>query len=375
MKKILGLVLSVVLTFGCAFSTYANTIPRVYLNNNKMLLQNSPFNKDGYNYIPLGALANNIGATLTWNQSDSTFTMVYETKTIKIKINNPEIHINSSSVNLEEAPILNDGVAYVPVRFIKDALGASVIYDEKDNKIFITLALPTDSGQKYDAYGRLERTTNLPSNASKFSYILNSVPNSMYSCIEFYQDTTTWHKTPVEGINYLYPNKISSDRLATPANIETWKKLFEKNLELRLNVDYRTVTDSWVYSLTQTYPTGFWGDKDDNYVSDYSKELDTYAQYLKDNHLIIEGDYYLEPSTTYMSVGTYSMRCWVRFRINSDKVSTAKLYDGVDSSLKTNTWYSGYADLECDTASRDSDGSDMTIDADYLDFGSITAEN
>ena len=79
-----------------------------------------------------------------------------------------------------------------------------------------------------------------------------------------------------------------------------------------LNADYRTVDSTWVNSLMDTYPSRYGieeGDYSDVYTAGYTKELNDYVQYMKDNHLIIEGDYYVEPSTTYLCTGAFDIRC------------------------------------------------------------------
>ena len=115
-----------------------------------------------------------------------------------------------------------------------------------------------------------------------------------------------------------------------------WRETIEKNLDLRLNVDYQTINSSWKSQLMDTmlYP---------QYIG---PDIDKYIQYMKANKLKIIGDYYVEPSTMY-SVNTQYIRCWVKFRIESPIAKQACLYQGnrENVSVKTNTWYEGFFDI------------------------------
>lgn len=375
MKKFIGLLLSVTLTLGSSLTSFAGTIPRVYLNDNKVLIQNSPFIENNTTYIPLRTLADNIGATLTWSADDSTFTMTYGIYKIKMRINNNTIHVNETARQLSAPAILRDGVTYVPVRFIQEAFNGEISYNQNTNEIFVKMELPKDGSQRYDSYGRLIRTTSLPSNASSFEYILNGVPNAMYDSLDFAYDRTTWKITPIEGKDYCKPINIKNDEWGNKENVRLWSNNFAKNLDLRLNVDYRTIGSEWVNNLLYTYPSRYGiqqGDYNEIYTREYTEVLNKYVQYMKDNHLIIEGDYYVEPSITYLKTGGYYIRCWVKFRIKSDKVNEAEIYQNYPVSWKTNTWYVGYVDMDCGTNNMGSDGSDLTIDRDNLNYGNVS---
>lgn len=380
MKKLLGLiVVTATLTLGCAGMAFGGNIPKVYLNNSKILMVKSPFIENGTTYVPLRTLADNIGATLTWNASNSTFLFKYGIYNVTMRVNNNTIHVNDASRQLSSPAILKDGVTYVPIRFVQEAFDGKLEYNQKTNEVFISLELPKDGGQQYDSYGRLIRTSNLPSNASSFPYILNGLQNSFYTDLKFDYDRINWTINPVEGKNWTKPVNVGNHEKATPENIRIWTKNYEKNLDLRLNVDYRTVGTDWVNNLMDTYPSRYGieaGNYNDYYTAGYTKELNEYVQYMKDNHLVIEGDYYVEPSTTYRCNGAYFIRCFVRYRINSDKVSSAQVYAKYDSidTIKTNKWYSGYIDISCGTNNMGSTGSDLTLDSDNLDLGTITAE-
>lgn len=373
MKKLISIAIICSTVLSTSITAIGGNIPRVYLNNNKMLLQNSPFANNGSNYIPLRDVANNLGASVNWDNSTQTVTISANGNNIVQKIGENKAIVNGEVKEVSSPAILKNGTTYVPIRFVSENLGANIEYNQTTNQIYISYKMPTDSGKKYDAYGKLIRTTNLPSNANIYPYILQSLPNEMYQMPLEY-DLGTWKITPVEGQHYIKPFNIGTDEWATQEHIRLWKNNFEKNLNLRLNVDYRTVNDTWMNELMDTYPSRYdieQGLLDDYFAAGYKRELSEYMQYMKDNKIVIEGDYYVEPSTTYLTTGAFNMRVWVKFRINSPTLKSAKIYQKGSGEFKTNTWYSGYADLNCGTNNMGSDGSDLTIDNDNLAYSNM----
>lgn len=346
-------------TLGCA-TAYAGTIPKINLNGNKILLQDSPFIENGTTYIPLRALADNMGISVDWDSATNTATLKSGTTTITQAIGSKTATVNGQPVNLPAEALIRDGVTYIPVRFAAEALGGEITYNTDANSVNITYTMPKGEGRQYDPFGRLIRTTDLPANAGEFEHIISGVPNDMYEMPLKY-DIVEWIKTPVEGKDFIRPKDLRrTDEWATNDNIRLWKEVIEKNLDLRLNFDYRTIGDEWKTQLMDTYYSRY---GQEYYVDGYNKELSEFISYAKENHLIVEGDYHVEPSITYKKSGK-TMRVWVKFKINSDKVAKANIYNNSNMDLNTNKWYTSYVDLSVGTNNMGSDGSDLVM---YID--------
>lgn len=346
-------------TLGCA-TAYAGTIPKINLNGNKILLQDSPFIENGTTYIPLRALADNMGISVDWDSATNTATLKSGATTITQTIGSKTATVNGQPVNLPAEALIRDGVTYIPVRFAAEALGGEITYNTDANSVNITYTMPKGDGRQYDPFGRLIRTTDLPANAGEFEHIISGVPNDMYEMPLKY-DRGEWLITPVEGKDFIRPKDLRrTDKWATDDNILRWKKVIEKNLDLRLNFDYRTIGDEWKTQLMDTLFSKF---GQDYYVDGYGKELSEYISYAKENHLIIDGDYYVEPSITYLEAGEY-MRAWIRFKINSDVIGEAlpyQKYMDISENFETNIWYEGYLDFPIGTNNMGSDGSDLVV--------------
>lgn len=182
------------------------------------------------------------------------------------------------------------------------------------------------------------------------TFIAEGVPNKMYELPLLYEKGDFF----VEGRHYTRPvNMPTKTQKFRDETVKQWRGQFEEYLDLVLNFDYRNVPGDYARNVASCYSQ--------NYIEGNTKEIEKFIKYAKDKHLIIEGDYYVEPSTTYVTMGAYSQRAWIKFIIKSDIVSTGQMVQEIDHELKTNVWYEGYVDLNLGTNYNGSDGTDMVL--------------
>ncbi len=62
-----------------------------------------------------------------------------ERKVVEFFINSKKIYINGEEKEIDIAPFILNGRTYVPIRFITEALGGNIFYDEKEKSISFTL--------------------------------------------------------------------------------------------------------------------------------------------------------------------------------------------------------------------------------------------
>lgn len=342
-----------------AVNTLAGNIPKVNLNGDKVLLQQSPFIENGRTYIPLRAVSENMGATVKWDGFSQTITINNEKTTVVCQIGNNVAHVNKDEVKLDAPPKLKYGSTYVPLRFTADCLGAEVKYDKASNTIDIAYQVPEKLGVKY-VDGRAVRTTNLPKNYKDFSYILEGVSNEMYELKAMYQ----YKNNAVEGKNYIKPANIKEDSFYSEENVQMWKAIIEKNLDLKFNVDYTTIDNTWAKEMTSTYMDS--QKVGDGYYDRNLKDISSYVKYVKDNKIKIEGDFYVEPSICYESSGVSYMRAWVKFTVKESSTGKAELYEKSPSPLKKGLTYEGYVDIGLGTNNGNSKGQDLGIVRDSI---------
>ena len=82
-------------------------------------------------------MAESLGAKVGWDGNENKVTITDGDKKIELIIGKREITVNGKTEKLDAAPFIEDSRTLVPVRFISEALGAKVTYDEKTKTVTI----------------------------------------------------------------------------------------------------------------------------------------------------------------------------------------------------------------------------------------------
>ncbi|MBP1903390.1 hypothetical protein J2Z32_000002 [Paenibacillus turicensis] len=178
-----------------------------------------------------------------------------------------------------------------------------------------------------DPWGRAIRTTNLPKNYKDFPYILADAPNELYDLKHEYAEYNTT-MTPAEYVKVKGYNK---------KHIDKWAEYVEKYVYQLLNVDYTTLDQSWVSSLTEVM----------NHSTALSKKATEYVKEAKANKVRIEGTVKAETSIVFLDGYDY-MRVYFTFKVTSyQDIKESIFFDSwVDNKkIKKNVEYEGYSNI------------------------------
>ena len=99
-------------------------------------LDAAPFLKGNRTFLPIRFVVEPLGGTITWNQDDQKVTITKGTTTIELWIGNNVAKINGKQVQIDAANpdvkpmIVNPGRTMLPLRFISEALGCTVEWDQ-----------------------------------------------------------------------------------------------------------------------------------------------------------------------------------------------------------------------------------------------------
>lgn len=166
--------------------------------------------------------------------------------------------------------------------------------------------------------GQVLRIINLPKNYKDYPYILASFPNSYYEKKMWYTKQRTKNdKTPAQTAKIL----SDEDKDMICAKIK-------KNVELRLNVDYRkTFTSKWKSDLMNTYI-------DPN----KQKSVNAYIKAAKARKVVLSsGKVIVDPSSLWIDdAGICYARVYVKFRVEKGKIPSVK------SKLQNEVIYGSY---------------------------------
>ena len=111
-----------------------STFPLVYgvsviLDGRLLMFDVSPQVKNGRVLVPLRVIFNELGASVNWNGPTQTITATRGGTVIVMKIGSNSPTVNGAVVPIDQPGIVVDGRTLVPVRFVSEALGVSVLWD------------------------------------------------------------------------------------------------------------------------------------------------------------------------------------------------------------------------------------------------------
>ncbi|KMY32945.1 hypothetical protein ACZ11_12760 [Lysinibacillus xylanilyticus] len=111
----------------------------VYINNVKQYYNPSAYIKKGTTLVPMKAIFVSLGATVTYDNATKKVTAYKDSKKIVIGVGNKNAYVNSNGVTttikLNHAAEIYKGTTMVPLRFVSEALGANITFDDA---VFIT---------------------------------------------------------------------------------------------------------------------------------------------------------------------------------------------------------------------------------------------
>lgn len=231
----------------------------------------------------------------------------------------------------------------------------------------------TNKRAKISPDGQIIRITNLPKNAKDYEYILVTYPNSFYEMKFRYQDAKYYFE-PEELVHYASPARFKDVifhgediQVILDKYLDIWMDRVEINLRTRLNIDYRTVGNTWINTLRSTYT--MYNDAYDN--KRITDEIKKYVNKVKKNKIVIQSKIIsVEPSLLYVHNAFY-VRSYVKFKVNysgNNIVAEMGVYGGNNymPKLKKDSWYNGVYDLRLGTINGSSDGSDYYVTDDSL---------
>ncbi len=92
---------------------------------------------EDYSVVPARDVFQTLGAEVKWNAESETVTVSMTGKTVKLKINSKIATVNGEAVSMPIAPKLINGKTMIPVRFVAEALGFAVEFDNKTDTVII----------------------------------------------------------------------------------------------------------------------------------------------------------------------------------------------------------------------------------------------
>lgn len=111
--------------------------PLLFINGVQQHFAQAPVINQGKTMVPLRSIFEALDAKVSWEQASQTVTAIKGGKSVKLAIGKKVAEINGTQVTLDVPAQLSQGTTFVPLRFVSEALGATVNWDAASMSVTI----------------------------------------------------------------------------------------------------------------------------------------------------------------------------------------------------------------------------------------------
>lgn len=108
------------------------------VNGMARTLDAAPFIKDGRTLLPIRALIETLGGTVQWNAQTKTATVALGSRTMALTVGSTKALVNGSPVTLDVAPMIVKGRTFLPLRAVAENLGLDLAWEAATQTISLT---------------------------------------------------------------------------------------------------------------------------------------------------------------------------------------------------------------------------------------------
>lgn len=113
---------------------------KILIDGKELKVNMAPVMENNRVMVPMRAIFQELGANVIWDAKTRSITATKGKTVIKLKVDSKQATINGKPVTLDVAPFIQSGTTFVPTRFVSEALGVDVKWDDK--KRIVSLQLP-----------------------------------------------------------------------------------------------------------------------------------------------------------------------------------------------------------------------------------------
>ena len=154
MKKLLAVFICIlIVTSAIAVPSYASDMTDqvgIRLNNGVYTFDVPPIIRDSRVLVPFRGLFEAFGADVQWNESERSIIATHSGIEMKLYIDNPVAVVDGKTVTMDVAPTIIEGRTLVPLRFVGESLGYTVMWDDTTRMVDVFSVTP-------DTYKQLQR--------------------------------------------------------------------------------------------------------------------------------------------------------------------------------------------------------------------------
>ncbi|CAM4415442.1 copper amine oxidase N-terminal domain-containing protein [Paenibacillus alkaliterrae] len=154
----------------------------VYIDGMKQNFPQSALILDGSTYVPMRAIFERLGAKIEWNEKILTVTATKGDTVIRLTLNSDQAYVNGELVKLPVKARSISGNTMIPLRFVSEALGGKVTWNNTTHTAYIESAKVSDTGKLQNVDGisvKYGRHTYASRNQSEYDQVMKIVENAV----------------------------------------------------------------------------------------------------------------------------------------------------------------------------------------------------
>lgn len=138
-KSVVNRLRLVIPLLGLCAAASAQNGPTVLVNGKPVVFETArPMILKGHTVVPMRGIFEAIGATVVYDEANHIIQAHKNNEVVELKMYSRIARKNGAEIRMDERVQIYAGTAMVPLRFISEALGATVEFDRPGNRILIT---------------------------------------------------------------------------------------------------------------------------------------------------------------------------------------------------------------------------------------------
>lgn len=109
----------------------------LFVNGDEVTPAVSPIIRNGTTLVPFRAISEALQAEVSWNPAEGTVTVTRGGTTVKLAIDSKKAYVNGKVVQLDVPATVKNGSTVVPVRFVSEALQATVKWEPVSQSVVV----------------------------------------------------------------------------------------------------------------------------------------------------------------------------------------------------------------------------------------------
>ena len=141
MKKTVSIFAAAAIIASMSAVSAQNNTPSVTVNGEKLEFTDNvtPFidEESERTLVPMRDIFEAVGAVVQWDESTQTVIAVKDSSFVTLQIGSEKAFVNSEEKQLDVKALIKDDRTFVPLRFVSEALGAEVEWDNDNYTVVI----------------------------------------------------------------------------------------------------------------------------------------------------------------------------------------------------------------------------------------------